>query len=161
MASRLVLAAKQNPDSPKDSPPDGIRICWAGVRTNERITKTVPTYPAPMTEVYKASRFKNKFTPDNGLKQYWSIPIDDFNQEVTALWTPKGLYKFTRLVMGTKNASTVAQNAYTKAMNTHLNLRSRDKIVNFADDFCGGGQTPYLNSYKSTRTLYKCATKLA
>ena len=45
--------------------------------------------------------------------------------------------------MGTKNASTVAQNAYTKAMNTHLNTTSRDKIANFADDFCAG-QTPEL-----------------
>ena len=43
--------------------------------------------------------------------------------------------------MGTKNASTVTQNAYTKAMNTHLNPRSCDKIANFADDFCGGADT--------------------
>ena len=75
--------------------------------------------------------------------------------KVTAFWTPKGLYKFTRLVMGTKNASTaVAQNAFTKAMNTHLNPRSRDKIANFADDFCGGADT-LIPEYKSLRTLYK------
>ena len=43
--------------------------------------------------------------------------------------------------MGTKNAATVAQNAYTRALNTILNPRSRNNIANFADDFCGGADT--------------------
>ena len=44
--------------------------------------------------------------------------------------------------MGTKNAATVAQNAYTKATHTKLPERSFDNIANFADDFLGGADTP-------------------
>ena len=43
--------------------------------------------------------------------------------------------------MGTKNAATVAQNAYTNALHTLLEVRSFDHIANFADDFLGGANT--------------------
>ena len=43
------------------------------------------------------------------------------------------------MVMGTKNAATVAQNAYMSAMNTKLNTRSFPNIALYADDFMGGG----------------------
>ena len=43
--------------------------------------------------------------------------------------------------MGTKNAATVAQNAYTNAMHTMLDKRSFPNIVNFADDFLGGADS--------------------
>ena len=54
---------------------------------------------------------------------------------------PKGLYRFTRLVMGTKNAATVGQNAYTHALNAYLHEKSHQNIANFADDFIGGANT--------------------
>ena len=60
--------------------------------------------------MYKAARFRYKFSAD-GLKQYWSIPLDPATSEITSFWTHRGLFKFKRLVMGTKNAATVAQNA--------------------------------------------------
>ena len=60
---------------------------------------------------------------------------------MTAFWTPRGLFKFTRLVMGTKNAATVAQNAYTHALNAYLHEKSQNNIANFADDFIGGDDT--------------------
>ena len=63
------------------------------------------------------------------------------SREITAFWTPQGLFQFTRLVMGTKNAATVAQNAYTHALNTKLKRESYDHIANFADDFLGGADT--------------------
>ena len=43
--------------------------------------------------------------------------------------------------MGTKNAATVAQNAYTHALNTKLHKDSRDNLSNYADDFLGGANT--------------------
>ena len=43
--------------------------------------------------------------------------------------------------MGTKNAATVAQNAYTQAMNSLLPAKAREHIANFADDFIGGADT--------------------
>ena len=81
---------------------------------------------------------KYKFTAD-GLKQYWTIPLAQKAREMTAFWTPRGLFQFKRMVMGTKNAATVAQNAYMSAMNTKLNARSFPNIALYADDFMGGG----------------------
>ena len=139
-SSRLVLAPKYKHTTAKSSVPDGIRITWAGTGPNEMIQKTVPTYPDAWDQLYKVANYKYKFSAD-GLKQYWSIPLDKESREVTAFWTPRGLYKFTRLVMGTKNAATVAQNAYTHALNTFLDERSQNNIANFADDFIGGDDT--------------------
>ena len=99
------------PLKPKSSLPDGIHIAWAGVEVNERIEKTVPTYPDAWEQLYKVANYKYKFSAD-GLKQYWSIDLDKPSREVTAFWTPRGLYQFIRLVMGTKNVVTVTQNAY-------------------------------------------------
>ena len=139
-ASRLILAAKRKGNTPKSAPPDGIRVAWAGVDINEGITKTVPTYTDAWQQLYKVANLKYKFSAD-GLKQYWSIPLTKEAREITAFWTPRGLFQFTRMVMGTKNAATVAQNAYTKAMHTMLHQRSFPKIANFADDFLGGANT--------------------
>ena len=73
------------------------------------------------------------------MKQYWSVPLSKKTREMTAFWTPEGLFQFTRLVMGTKNAATVAQNAYTHSLHHMLNTRSFPYVVNFADDFFFGG----------------------
>ena len=145
-SSRLVLApkyknttAKTTADGKKNVP-DGIRVTWAGTGANEMIQKTVPTYPDAWQQLYKVANFKYKFSAD-GLKQYWSIPLEEDSRDVTAFWTPRGLFRFTRLVMGTKNAVTVAQNAYTHALNAYLDERSQQNIANFADDFIGGADS--------------------
>ena len=148
-ASRLILAAKYKYDTPKTDPPDGIRVAWAGVEVNETIQKAVPTYPDAWSQIYKVARKKYKFTAD-GLKQYWTIPLSEKAQEMTAFWTPYGLYKFTRMVMGTKNAATVAQNAYISAMHTKLHPRSYPNIAVWADDFMGGG-----DDYAELRQTFK------
>ena len=109
-SSRLVLAAKYKSSTPKSSLPDGIRVAWARTEANSRIQKTVPTYPDAWEQMYKVAHYKYKFSAD-GLKQYWSIPLHKDSREVTAFWTPTELWQFKRLVMGTKNAATVAQNA--------------------------------------------------
>ena len=139
-ASRLILAAKYKSGTPKSALPDGIRVAWAGTDANDQIEKTVPTYPDAWEQLYKVANFKYKFSAD-GLKQYWSIPLDEKSREVTAFWTPQGLFQFTRLVMGTKNAATVAQNAYTHALHTKLEKDSFEHLANFADDFLGGADT--------------------
>jgi len=139
-SSRLILAPKYKANTPKSALPDGIRVAWAGVQANDQIQKTIPTYPDAWEELYKVANYKYKFSAD-GLKQYWSIPLETKSREVTAFWTPQGLYQFTRLVMGTKNAATVAQNAYTHALHTLLPKESFPHMANFADDFLGGADT--------------------
>lgn len=139
-ASRLILAAKRKAGTPKSEPPDGIRIAWAGTKVNSNLQKTIPTYPDTWKQLYKVVNMKYKFSAD-GLKQYWTIPLDEKSRELTAFWTPRGLYQFTRLVMGTKNAATIAQNAYTNAIHNMLPKESFDNIANFADDFLGAADT--------------------
>jgi len=136
-AARLHLAAKYKAGTPKSAPPDGIRITWAGVEANETLQKSVATYTDAWEQLYKVANFKYKFSAD-GLKQYWTIPLDEESKDLTSFWTPKGLYRFTRLVMGTKNAATIAQNAYTDAIHTDLPNEFRPNIANFADDYLGG-----------------------
>ena len=138
--SRLILAPKFKASTPKTALPDGIRVAWAGVRVNDTILKTVPTYTDAWEQLYKVANTKYKFSAD-GLKQYWSIPLTKEAREMTAFWTPSGLFQFTRLVMGTKNAATVAQNAYTDALHNLLPQRSFPNIANFADDFLGGADS--------------------
>ena len=140
-ASRLILAPKYKGNTPKTAPPDGIRIAWAGVNVNDNLEKTVPTYPDAWEQLYKLANKRYKFSAD-GLEQYWSIPLAEDSRDITAFWTPRGLYRFTRLVMGTKNAATISQNAYTHAMYAKLPPRSLENVANFADDFLGGEDTP-------------------
>ena len=73
-ASRLILAPKYKSSTPKSALPDGIRVTWAGVRVNDTILKTVPTYTNAWEQLYKVVNSKYKFSAD-GLKQYWSIPL--------------------------------------------------------------------------------------
>ena len=154
-SSRLHLAAKYKATTPKSEPPDGIRITWAGVEVNETILKSVSTYTDAWEQLYKVAHLKYKFSAD-GLKQYWSIPLDKDSRDATAFWTPRGLFRFKRLVMGTKNAATIAQNAYTNALHTKLAKESQDSIANFADDFLGGGDTPAI-LIKNFRNFLKMA----
>ena len=111
------------------------------MEVNDRIQKTVPTYLDAWEQLYKVANFKYKFSAD-GLKQYWSMDLHKQSRETIApFWTPQELFQFTRLVMGTKNAAAVAQNAYTHALNTQLDRDPYDHIANFADDFLGGADT--------------------
>ena len=140
-SSRLHIAAKYKSDSSKSGIPDDLRVCWAGILINEMLKKTISTYPCPISAVYKAAWGKYKFSAD-GLKQYWSIPLTDEAAKMTAFYLPDDaggveLWHFNRLVMGTKNAATVAQNAYRKAMRDYLTPEQQKKISNFADDFIG------------------------
>ena len=52
--------------------------------------------------------------------------------------------------MGTKNAATIAQNAYTHALHSLLERDSADHIANFADDFLGGA-----DNYESLVTHFE------
>ena len=152
-ASRLHIAPKYKSNTPKSAPPDGMRFTWAGVKVNDTLQKTVPVYPNAWEQIHKVSKYKYFFSAD-GLKQYWSIPIHPDHREVTAFWTPEGLYQFTRMVMGTKNAATVAQNAYTKALHEDLHPDALPHIANYADDFLGGGRY-HRGIDNCFRTLFK------
>jgi hypothetical protein len=139
-ASRTVLAAKRRGDTPKTALPDDIRVCAALVEVNEEIVKTVPTYTDPFLALQQAAGYEYYLSMD-GQKQFFSIPLHEESQEVTAIWLPGGLYCFQRLTMGVKNASSIAQNHYTNALDRHLPEHSKDSVWNFQDDLLSGAQT--------------------
>ena len=135
-ASRPVLVPKYRGDSVKGSVPDDIRVCVDFTAVNEYIIKQPPQYTDPFDEMRRASGHKYYFVAD-GQKQFNSIPLDIKSRDVTTTWTPQGLMRWKRLIMGTKDASGRAQQEYCKAMSRHLTEEERSHMANFQDDFLG------------------------
>ena len=54
-------------------------------------------------------------------KQFNSFSLaEGETQDMTTFWTPLGLMKFTRMIMGAKNSSSIAQAIYSRFMSVHL-----------------------------------------
>jgi len=136
-ASRPVLAPKYRGDTPKGAIPDDIRTCVDYTGINDQIHKKVDQYPDPQALMRKAAGHKFYFEAD-AQKQFNSIKLEEgITQEMTAFWTPLGLMMFTRLIMGAKNSSAIAQAIYRTFMTTHLPEETQASMVNFQDDFLG------------------------
>ena len=56
---------------------------------------------------------------------------------MSAIWTPLGLIRPTRLQFGLKNAGTTAQGAVRVAREKHLSQETKKHSINVADDFNG------------------------
>ena len=139
-ASRPVLVGKYRGDTPKGAVPDDIRVCIDYIAVNERIKKTVDYYPDPQELLRRAGGHEFYFCAD-AQKQFWTIPLaEGLTREMTAFWTPQGLMQYTRLVMGAKNASSIAQKIFDDKMQA-LPASSASNIVNFQDDFLGFADT--------------------
>ena len=139
-ASRPVTVAKYRGDTPKGAIPDDIRVCIDYIAVNRCIDKTVDFYPDPQQLLRQAAGHLYYFVGD-AQKQFWTIPLKKgLTREMTAFWTPLGLMQYTRLVMGSKNASAIAQQIFDEKLQ-NLPESSRGHIVNFQDDFLG-----YANS---------------
>ena len=135
-ASRPVLVGKYRGQTAKGDVPDGIRTCVDFTAVNEFIMKQPPQYTDPFEEIRKASGHEFYFEAD-GQKQFNSILLDPSSRDVTTTWTPLGLMRWKRLIMGTKDASARAQQEYSKSMSKYLSQEERDHISNFQDDFLG------------------------
>ena len=135
-ASRPVLVGKYRGNTSKKDVPDGIRTCVDFTRVNEFIVKQPPQYTDPFEEIRRASGHKYYFEAD-GQKQFNSIPLAEESRDITTTWTPLGLMRWLRLIMGTKDASGRAQMEYTAAMTRYLSDEARNHIANFQDDFVG------------------------
>ncbi|MCP4456460.1 MAG: hypothetical protein GY816_00290, partial [Cytophagales bacterium] len=135
-ASRVVLVPKYRGNKAKGDTPDDIRVCVDFTAINERILKQPPQYPDPYEEMRKASGHLYYFQAD-GQKQFNSIPLAETSRDMTTTWTPLGLMRWKRLIMGTKDASGRAQQEYSNSMSRFLPGEIHDHIVNFQDDFLG------------------------
>jgi hypothetical protein len=135
-ASRPVLVGKFRGQTAKTDVPDGIRVCVDFTAVNEFIVKQPPQYTDPYEEMRKACGHEYYFEAD-GQKQFNSIPLAEESRDITTTWTPLGLMRWLRLIMGTKDASGRAQQEYSGSMSKHLTDEERDFISNFQDDFLG------------------------
>ena len=135
-ASRPVLVGKYRGNTSKRDVPDGIRTCVDFTRVNDFIVKQPPQYTDPFEEIRRASGHKYYFEAD-GQKQFNSIPLAEESRDITTTWTPLGLMRWLRLIMGTKDASGRAQMEYSAAMTRYLSDEARAHLANFQDDFLG------------------------
>ena len=135
-ASRPVLVGKYRGNTSKKDVPDGIRTCVDFTRVNEFIVKQPPQYTDPFEEIRRASGHTYYFEAD-GQKQFNSVPLAEESRDITTTWTPLGLMRWKRLIMGTKDASGRAQMEYTSAMTRYLSDEARSHLANFQDDFLG------------------------
>jgi len=135
-ASRPVLVGKYRGQTAKGDVPDGIRTCVDFTAVNEFIVRQPPQYTDPFQEIRRASGHKRYFEAD-GQKQFNSILLDPASRDITTTWTPLGLMRWKRLIMGTKDASGRAQQEYSKSMSKHLNEEEKNHLANFQDDFLG------------------------
>ena len=135
-ASRPVLVGKYRGNTSKKDVPDGIRTCVDFTRVNEFIVKQPPQYTDPFEEIRRACGHTFYFEAD-GQKQFNSVPLAEGSRDITTTWTPLGLMRWLRLIMGTKDASGRAQMEYTAAMNRYLSDEEKSHLANFQDDFLG------------------------
>ena len=135
-ASRPVLVGKYRGNTSKKDVPDGIRTCVDFTKVNEFIVKQPPQYTDPFEEIRRASGHKYYFEAD-GQKQFNSILLAEESRDITTTWTPLGLMRWQRLIMGTKDASGRAQMEYSGAMVRYLTDEARAHLANFQDDFAG------------------------
>ena len=78
------------------------------------IKKPSDNYPNPKDEIQRAAGDSFYFEAD-GLSQFWSIVLDEESRDIMALMTPVWKVRYTRLAMGLKPSSVVAQAAYRRA----------------------------------------------
>ena len=135
-ASRPVIVGKFRGKTAKTDVPDGMRVCVDFTAVNEFIVKQPPQYTDPYEEMRKVCGHEYYFEAD-GQKQFNSIPLAKESRDITTTWTPLGLMRWLRLIMGTKDASGRAQQEYANSMSKHLKDEERNHLANFQDDFLG------------------------
>ena len=136
---RLVVVPKFLSTTPKTATPDGLRVCTDFVPTNAISDKLVQVYPNPERQIQGIANLYYKFSAD-GKDQFKSIPLTPEASLRTDIWTPLGIARTMRMLFGAKNASAIAQNLYTRAINNPewFPTKYRKFLFNFQDDFSGG-----------------------
>ena len=139
--NRVVLAKKWGLDSEKMGDGYDLRFCLDLSSLNHIFKPALCTYPDPHSEMIKLTTQDVYFQAD-GMKQFWSIPLDPQSREFMGFHTPLGILRFKRLPMGMLSSAVFAQNAYHRAMHRHLKSDTLQNLANFQDDFAGGAAGP-------------------
>ena len=158
-ASRVLTCAKYNLDDTRAGIPDDLRIVSDFVQANAQKERITPVYGHVHLELHRAAGHKFYFQAD-AASSYWSFKLDRQSSESTAVWLPyRGqtlLFRFTRMVMGDTNASTVMYTRYAQCMADDLSTRARELLSQLADDFVGFGNTTDELLFALTAFLKMC-----
>ena len=111
-ASPVVLVRKKD---------GGLRICVDFRTLNARTIRD--SYPLPrITETLEALKGARYFCTLDLQSGYLQVKIKDEDQEKTAMTTPFGLFEYTRMAFGLKNAPSSFQRLMERCL-SGLNLR--------------------------------------
>ena len=134
--SYVHIADKPGPDELSWS----LRPCGDFVRVNLGLIKIVPSVPylpGMVTHFFGCKYFMSTDAP----KAYHLILLHESTRDLTTVWTRKfGKVRFTRMPFGIKNAGTILQERFLKAL-SGMPAASREATKNYADDFLQGSRT--------------------
>ena len=110
------------------NPGGGYRICVDyKVSLNDKICSDA--YPVPtMEDIFASLEGAKAFAKIDLKSAYWQIELDEEARKYSVINTTKGLYQFTRLQMGMKNASAIFQRAIETV------LKGVQGVVIYQDD---------------------------
>jgi hypothetical protein len=116
--SRLVIAPKFAPGQEKSDPDHGFRGC-VNVLVNKCLKLYGSTIPLAVDEIKKLHGYKYYLGVD-GFSAYWSIPVCEESEKLTAFHTPDGIYCWNPLMIGATPSSAVQQTAYLEALDEYI-----------------------------------------
>ncbi len=137
--SRLVIVPKREPGSTKDSPPTSYRVTMDAL-INHCLKPVASTLPLATDEIKKLHAFKY-FLKMDAMNAFWSIPLDEESKKLMAFQTHEGVFAWSRLTMGCRQASQVQQTAFHIAMDKYMPPKWRHRIALYADDMAAGANT--------------------
>jgi len=145
-ASRAHLAEK-----PGKSVADfGIRVCGDFVNVNTQIKKLVPNLPRIKPDLVDKIGNKKFYFQTDGMASYWTVLLHAASRDITSIWLPQGLMRFTRLPFGMKNSGTVLQGRMSGGLN-ELPIEVRKCTTGYVDDISMGEDDfePFIMGVKS------------
>ena len=145
--ARTHLVKKAAKGERQDGPNHTVRVTGDWSLTNDEFKRLADNYQDPDRELARAMGWLLYFVAD-GLNQFWSILLHPDCRDFTTVWTPLGKMRYTRLPMGLKCSSVVAQAAYRRAIRT-MPEEDQKHISNFQDDFCG-----YANDFERLLEIF-------
>ncbi|XP_039150808.1 uncharacterized protein K02A2.6-like isoform X3 [Drosophila simulans] len=123
--SPIVLAFKENGD---------IRLCVDMRLANKAILRE--NYPLPTFDCFMTRLKEAKFFARLDLKDaYHQVALDESSREITTFITPRGLFRYKRLMFGVNSAPEIFQRLLEQMLSTVPNA------MNFIDDIIIFGAT--------------------
>jgi hypothetical protein len=137
--ARLVIVPKREPGSTKESPPTSYRVTMEA-SINHCLKPVASTLPLATDEIKKLHAFRY-FLKMDAMNAFWSTSLDEESKKLMAFQTHEGVFAWSRLTMGCRQAGQVQQIAFHTAMDKYMPPKWRHRIALYADDMAVGANT--------------------